>query len=209
MERTKKEQVVEGLKQVFSEAGLVVVTQQSGLNVAEATDLRRKMRDAGARYKVAKNRLTRLALDGSPYAGLIDLFTGPTAIAYSDDPVAAARVAVDFSKKNDKLTVIGGGMPDKPLDEAAIKHLASLPSLDELRAKILGMINTPATRLVGLFQAPAGQLARLAAAYEGAPGAEPAPVTPAEEAPAEDAADETPTEAPEAAEAAPEGGEES
>ena len=205
MERTQKEQVVEGLKRVFSEAGLVVVTQQSGLNVAEATDLRRKMRDAGARYKVAKNRLTRLALDGSPYSELIDLFTGPTAIAYSDDPVAAARVAVDFSRKNDKLTVIGGGMPGKPLDEAAIKHLASLPSLDELRAKILGMINTPATRLVGLFQAPAGQLARLVTVYEGDPGA----TAEAVPAVAEEVSDETPTEAPDAAEAAPEGGEES
>ena len=219
MERIQKEQVVEGLKQVFSEAGLVVVTQQSGLNVAEATDLRRKMRDAGARYKVAKNRLTRIALVGSPYVGLIDLFTGPTAIAYSDDPVAAARVVVDFSKKNDKLVVIGGGMPDQPLDEAAIMHLASLPSLDELRAKILGMINTPATRLVGLFQAPAGQIARLAAAYEGTPGAAPADDAPAAEATeaagavpateAVDAANETATEAPEASETAPEGGEES
>ena len=216
MERTQKEQVVEGLKQVFSEAGLVVVTQQSGLNVAEATDLRRKMRDAGARYKVTKNRLTRLALDGSPYAGLIDLFTGPTAIAYSADSVAAARVTVDFSKKNAKLIVIGGGMPGEPLDEAAIRHLASLPSLDELRAGIVGIISTPATRLVGLFQAPAGQLARLAAAYEGAPGAAPADDTPGAEtadatepAPAEDAADEASAEAPEIAEAAPEGGEES
>lgn len=216
MERTQKEQVVEGLKQVFSEAGLVVVTQQSGLNVAEATDLRRKMRDAGARYKVTKNRLTRLALDGSPYAGLIDLFTGPTAIAYSADSVAAARVTVDFSKKNGKLIVIGGGMPGEPLDEAAIRHLASLPSLDELRAGIVGIISTPATRLVGLFQAPAGQLARLAAAYEGAPGAAPADDTPGAEtadatepAPAEDAADEASAEAPEIAEAAPEGGEES
>ena len=194
MERAQKVQVVEGLKQVFNEAGLVVVTTQSGLNVAEATDLRRKMRDAGARYTVTKNRLTRLALDGSPYAGLIGLFTGPTAIAYSDDPVAAARVAVDFSKKNDKLIVIGGGMPDKPLDEAAIKHLASLPSLDELRAKIVGMINTPATRLVGLLQAPAGQLARLMAAHEGTPGAEPMPVTPADDAPAADAAEAAPAE---------------
>lgn len=199
MERTQKEQVVEGLKQVFSDAGIVVVTQQNGLNVAEATDLRRKMRDAGARYRVTKNRLTCLALDGSPYAGLMDLFTGPTAIAYSDDPVAAARVAVDFSKKNDKLIVIGGGMPDKPLDEAAIKHLAGLPSLDELRAKIVGMISTPATRLVGLFQAPAGQLARLAAAYEGAPRA----------TPAEKAAAEAPTDAPEVAETAPEDAKES
>ena len=216
MERTQKEQVVEGLKQVFGEAGLVVVTQQSGLNVAEATDLRRKMRDAGARYKVTKNRLTRLALGGSPYAGLIDLFTGPTAIAYSADSVAAARVTVDFSKKNGKLIVIGGGMPGEPLDEAAIRHLASLPSLDELRAGIVGIISTPATRLVGLFQAPAGQLARLAAAYEGAPGAVPADDTPGAEtadatepAPAEDAADEASAEAPEIAEAAPEGGEES
>ena len=212
MDRTQKEQVVENLKQVFAEAGLVVVTQQSGLNVAEATDLRRKMREAGASYKVTKNRLTRLALDGSPYVGLTELFSGPTAIAYSEDPVAAAKVVVEYSKKNDKLTVVGGAMPDKLLDQAEVKELAGLPSLDELRAKIVGMINTPATRLVGLFQASAGQLARLTAAYEGTPTGDDAETSApaggaaderASDVAAEAVADEAPEGAPEVADTEP------
>jgi large subunit ribosomal protein L10 len=139
----------------------VVVTHYSGLTVAELGVLRREMRAAGASFKVTKNRLTRRAIEGTKYSPLSDMFTGPTAIAYSDDPVAPARVAVKFAKSNDKLVVIGGALGDEILDVAGIKALASLPSLDELRAKIVGMISTPATRIVGILQAPGGQVARV------------------------------------------------
>ncbi len=165
MDRARKEELVTELSQSFGDAALVVVTQQSGMTVAESTDLRARMREAGAGYKVTKNRLAKLALAGTTYEQISDLFNGPTAIAYSADPVAAARVAVNYSKENDKLVVIGGAMGDTLLDENAVKALASLPSLDELRGKIVGMLNTPATRIAGVLQAPAGQLARVLGAY--------------------------------------------
>ena len=165
MDRARKEELVTELSQSFGDAALVVVTQQSGMTVAESTDLRARMREAGAGYRVAKNRLAKLALAGTTYEQISDLFNGPTAIAYSADPVAAARVAVNYSKENDKLVVIGGAMGDTLLDENAVKALASLPSLDELRGKLVGMLNTPATRVAGVLQAPAGQLARVLGAY--------------------------------------------
>ncbi len=164
MERAKKEQLVADLSGTFGAATIVVVTHQSGLTVAESTDLRRRMLAAGASFKVTKNRLAKLALAGTPYEGLTDLFEGPTAIAYSSDPVAAARVAVGYAKDNQKLTVIGGAMGELRLDADGIKALATLPSLDELRAKLVGMISTPATRIAGVLQAPAGQVARVLAA---------------------------------------------
>ena len=165
MDRARKEELVTELNQSFADASLVVVTQQTGLTVAESTDLRRRMREAGAGYRVTKNRLAKLALAGTTYEQISDLFNGPTAIAYSADPVAAARVAVDYSKENEKLVVVGGAMGDTVLDEGAVKALASLPSLDELRGKLVGMLNTPATRIAGVTQAPAGQLARVFGAY--------------------------------------------
>ena len=165
MERAKKEQLVADLSGTFSEATVVVVTHQNGLTVAESTDLRRRMLAAGASFKVTKNRLAKLALAGTSYEGLADLFEGPTAIAFSTDPVAAAKVAVDFAKTNEKLTVIGGAMGEIRLDANGIKALATLPSLDELRAKLVGMISTPATRIAGVLQAPAGQVARVIAAH--------------------------------------------
>ncbi|MDE0780723.1 MAG: 50S ribosomal protein L10 [Alphaproteobacteria bacterium] len=165
MDRARKEKLVTELNQSFEEASLVVVTQQSGMTVAESTDLRIRMREAGAGYKVTKNRLAKLALAGTTYEPISDLFNGPTAIAFSADPVAAARVAVNYSKENDKLVVIGGAMGDTILDESAVKALASLPSLDELRGKLVGMLSTPATRVAGVLQAPAGQLARVLGAY--------------------------------------------
>jgi large subunit ribosomal protein L10 len=165
VDRARKEELVTELNQSFGDAALVVVTQQSGMTVAESTDLRARMREAGAGYKVTKNRLAKLALAGTTYEQISDLFNGPTAIAYSADPVAAARVAVNYSKENDKLVVIGGAMGDTLLDESAVKALASLPSLDELRGKLVGMLNTPATRVAGVLQAPAGQLARVLGAY--------------------------------------------
>ncbi len=165
MDRARKEELVTELNQSFADASLVVVTQQTGLTVAESTDLRRRMREAGAGYRVTKNRLAKLALAGTTYEQITDLFSGPTAIAYSADPVAAARVAVDFSKENEKLVVVGGAMGETLLDESGVKALASLPSLDELRGKLVGMLNTPATRIAGVTQAPAGQLARVFGAY--------------------------------------------
>ncbi|MCZ6604978.1 MAG: 50S ribosomal protein L10 [Alphaproteobacteria bacterium] len=165
MERAKKEELVASLKQTFDDAALVVVTHQTGLSVAESTELRVKMREAGASFKVAKNRLVKLALVGTPYEGLADLFIGPTAIATSPDPVAAAKVVDGFAKGNDKLTIIGGAMGKDVLEIAQIKALAQLPSLDELRAKLAGLVKTPATNIAVVLQAPAGQLARVFSAY--------------------------------------------
>jgi large subunit ribosomal protein L10 len=149
---------------------LVVVTQQSGLTVAEVNDLRTRMREAGASYKVTKNRLTKLALEGTQYEALKSLFEGPTAIAYSEDPVAAAKVAVKFADENDKLTVIGGAMGAEMLDQTQVEALAKLPSLDELRGKLVGVLQAPATKVAGVIQAPAGQLARVFSAYSAKEG---------------------------------------
>lgn len=149
----------------FGEVALVVVTHQSGLTVAEATDLRRRMREAGANFKVTKNRLARLALEGTKFADIAGLFAGPTAIATSRDPVAAARVAVEFAKESDKLTIIGGALDDKTLDVEGVKALAALPSLDEVRAGIAAMLRAPARRVATVLAAPAGQVARVVRAY--------------------------------------------
>ena len=164
MDRTQKEELVASFNDAFSEATLVVVTSQNGLTVAQSTELRQEMRNAGASFKVTKNRLTRLALKGTKFEHLSDLFKGPTGIAYSDDPVAAARVAVKFADNNDKFVVLGGGLDEQALDVSAVTALAKLPSLDELRGKLVGMIQTPATRIAGVTQAPAGQLARVISA---------------------------------------------
>ena len=164
MDRAQKREAVANLNEVFANASSVVVTQYSGLNVAEISDLRRQMRKAGATFKVTKNRLTKLALDGTPYASISDLFNGPTAIAYSDDPIAPAKVAVDFAKGNNKLVVLGGAMGDSQLDVDGVKALASLPSLDELRGKFVGLLQAPATKLAGVIQAPSLQLARVLSA---------------------------------------------
>jgi large subunit ribosomal protein L10 len=165
MDRSQKADAVAGLNAVFNEVGVVVVTRNLGLSVAQSTALRSKMRDAGASYKVAKNRLARLALKDTDYAGIEDLLTGPTALAYSADPVAAAKAAVDFAKTNDKLEIVGGSMGSQVLDAEGIKALASMPSLDELRGKLVGLINAPATKVVQLVNAPASKLARVFGAY--------------------------------------------
>lgn len=164
MDRGQKEELVADMHQTFEDANMVVVTHYSGLTVAEISALRREMREAGASFKVTKNRLTRRAIDGTKFSPLSDMFTGPTAIAYSDDPVAPAKVAVKFAKSNDKLVVLGGALGEEMLDVDGIKALASLPGLDELRAKIVGMISTPATRIAGVLQAPGGQIARVISA---------------------------------------------
>ena len=161
MDRTEKENLVASMHKTFEDSTIVVVTHYSGLTVGEMGELRDQMREAGASFKVTKNRLTRRALEGTKYQPLEEMFTGPTAIAYSEDPVAAAKAAVNFSKTNDKLIVLGGALGDEQLDVNAVKSLASLPSLDELRAKIVAMISTPATRIAGVLQAPAGQVARV------------------------------------------------
>jgi len=165
VDRTQKQQLVEILRQVFADTVCVVVTQQSGLNVAEATQLRRQVRSAGAGFRVTKNRLARRALAGTAFECLSPLFIGPTAIAFSRDPVAAAKVVVEFANRNAKLTIIGGVLAGREMDAAAVRDLASLPSLDELRAKLIGLLQAPGTRLAVVLQATAGQIARVLAAH--------------------------------------------
>jgi large subunit ribosomal protein L10 len=164
VERSQKEKLVATLHTALSDTVCVVITHQVGLTVAEVTRLRRQMRDAGANFKVTKNRLARLALAGTKFERLSPMFTGPTAIAYSRDPVAAAKIAVEFANKNEKLTIVGGALGSQQLDAAGVKTLATMPSLDELRGKLLGMLNTPATRIAGVLQAPGAQLARVLSA---------------------------------------------
>jgi large subunit ribosomal protein L10 len=165
MDRSQKAESVAQLSTVFSESGVVVITRNLGLSVAQSTALRTKMRDAGASYKVAKNRLARIALKDSDYTGLDDLLTGPTALAYSADPIAAAKAVVDFAKTNDKLEIVGGSMGTTVLDAEGVRALASMPSLNELRATIVGLVQAPATKLAQLTTAPAAKLARVFAAY--------------------------------------------
>ena len=165
MDRSQKAESVASLNAVFNEVGVVVVTRNLGLSVKQSTDLRAKMRDAGGTYKVAKNRLAKLALKDTQYEGLEEYLNGPTALAWSTDPVAAAKAAVDFAKTNDKLEIVGGAMGSTQLDAAGIKALASMPSLDELRAKLVGLVNAPATKVATLVNAPASKLARVFGAY--------------------------------------------
>lgn len=165
MDRRTKEAFVSSLRQELEASQLVIVTQQSGLTVDEVSKLRRQMREAGAEFKVSKNTLSRLAVVGTKNEALTSFLSGPTALAFSKDPIAAAKVSVAFASGNDKLKVIGGSLDGKALDVKDIETLAKLPSLDELRAKIIGVISTPATRVAGVIQAPTGQLARVFGAY--------------------------------------------
>ena len=165
MDKTQKAEVVEDLNGVFANAGSVVVAHYTGLTVAELNDLRARMRAAGASFRVAKNRLAVRALKGTPIEGITDLFKGPTGIAVSNDPVAAAKVSAAYAKDNDKLVILGGSVGTTTLDANGVKALATLPSLDELRGKIVGLLVAPATKIAGVVQAPAGQLARVLAAY--------------------------------------------
>jgi len=165
VDRTEKREFVASLGQVFAETSMVVVAQNKGLTVAEVSDLRRKMRASGSTYKVAKNRLAVLALEGTRFDGIKPMLKGPTALAWSQDPVAVAKTAVDYAKVNDKFVVVGGALGAQMLNADGIKALADLPSLDALRARLVGMIQTPATRIAGVLAAPAGQLARVLGAY--------------------------------------------
>lgn len=165
MDRVQKAEVVENLSGVFAEAGAVVVAHYSGMTVAEMSDLRARMRAAGASFKVAKNRLAKRALEGTPAAGIADLLTGPTGIGYSADPVAAPKVLVAYAKENGKLVILGGAAVGSVLNVEGVKTLAELPSLDQLRGKIIGLLQAPATKVAGVLQAPASQLARVFSAY--------------------------------------------
>jgi len=165
MDRTQKAEVVTSLSGLFGEAGSVVVAHYSGMTVAQMGDLRSRMRAAGASFKVAKNRLAVRALQGTPAEAIAHLFKGPTGIAISRDPIAASKVVVAFAKENAKLVILGGIVAGTAVDANGVKALAELPSLDELRGKIIGLINAPATKLAGLLAAPGGQLARVIGAY--------------------------------------------
>lgn len=165
MDRTQKEEMVSFLKGVFDTSSSVVVIRNKGLNVAEMSDLRNQMREGGATLKVAKNRLARLALDGTEIEGLGDQLTGTTVLGYSEDVVAPAKILVKYAKDNDKIEIVGGTMENTILDENGVKALAALPGLDELRGKIVGLLQAPAGKLASVTQAPAGQLARVFGAY--------------------------------------------
>ncbi|AAK22483.1 50S ribosomal protein L10 [Caulobacter vibrioides] len=166
MDRAQKQESIESLKSVFADAGAVVVTHYMGLTVAEMTDLRLRLRKEGAAIKVVKNTLALKALDGKLGDKGDKLFTGPVAIAYGPDAVSAAKIAVQFAKENDKLKIVGGVLDQtNVLDEAGVRALATLPSLDELRGKLIGLIQAPATKIAGVLQAPAAQLARVFNAY--------------------------------------------
>lgn len=165
MDRAQKPIVVEELNRVFNEVNVVVVTRNLGLTVAQSTALRLKMRDGGATFKVTKNSLAKIATKGTVYESISDMLTGPVALASSIDPVAAAKIVVEFAKTNDKLEIVGGAMGSTVLDVNGVKALATMPSLDELRAKIVGLVQAPATKIVQIVQAPAGQLARVFGAY--------------------------------------------
>ena len=165
MDRAGKNELVAALNAVFKTTKVVVVAHYSGLTVAQMQTLRRQMKHAGAAVKVAKNRLAKIALDGTDVATIAPLLKGPTLIAYSGDPVAAPKVAVDFAKANERFVILGGAMGKTPLNSDGIKALAALPSLDELRAKMIGLIQAPATKLAQLLNAPGAQLARVVQAY--------------------------------------------
>ena len=164
MKRSDKKDLVQNLKDELDSSTSVIVTHYSGLTVNESEELRSEMRDNGAKFKVTKNRLTKLALEQTQFKDLADLFTGPTAIAYSDDPVAPAKVAVSFEKKLENFKIIGGGYNGEKIDLEKINFLATLPSMDELRGKILGIISAPAQKIALIVKEPAGQIARLVSA---------------------------------------------
>lgn len=165
MNRTQKQESVQGLNTAFQDSDLVIVTHNNGMNAAQTQDLRAKTRAAGVRYKVAKNRLAQLAVKGTQFEGMASLLKGPTGLLLSNDPVAAAKVVSDFAKGNPNLVIVGGAMGTNIMDAKAVKTLATLPSMDELRSKLIGLIQAPATKVACVLQAPAGQLARVTRAY--------------------------------------------
>jgi large subunit ribosomal protein L10 len=165
VDRAAKSELVATLNDVFANTSVVVVAHYKGLTVADMQKLRTQMKQAGATVKVAKNRIAKIALEGTDVASISDLLQGPTLIAYSSDPVAAAKVAVDFAKGNEKLVILGGAMGRTSLNVDGVRALATMPSLDELRAKIVGFVNAPATKIAQVVNAPAAKLARVFGAY--------------------------------------------
>ncbi len=165
VDRAEKRQLVKTLHDAFTTTNVVVVAHYAGLTVAQMTELRRQIKAVGGTVKVAKNRLVKLALEGTDVAGISDLFRGPTLVAFSDDPVAAPKVTAAFAKEHDKLVILGGAMGTTVLDEAGVKSLAALPSLDELRGKLVGLLQAPGGKIAQVVNAPGGQLARVLNAY--------------------------------------------
>ncbi len=165
MDRKEKAEFIATLSAVFADTSFVLVAQNKGLTVADVSNLRRRMKEAGATYKVAKNRLATRALDGTRFQGIQPLLRGPTALAWSTDPVAVAKTAVEFAKGNDKFVILGGALGSQTLTPDGVKALSELPSLEPLRAQLLGLIQTPATRIAGVLQAPGSQLARVFSAF--------------------------------------------
>ncbi len=161
MKRSDKNNFVQNLKDELKNSNSVIVSHYSGLSVLETDNLRKEMRSNGAKFKVTKNRLTKIALEDTPYASIADLFSGPTAIAYSDDPVAPAKVSVEFEKKFENFKIIGGSYEGEKIDLEKINFLASLPSLDSIRGKLLGLLNAPAQKIASILQVPGGQLAQV------------------------------------------------
>ncbi len=161
MERAAKRELVSSLHDVFKDTGVVVVTHYAGMTVAQMTDFRRRVKEVGGSVKVAKNRLAKLAVKDTGSAGIADLFKGQTCIAYSKDPIAAAKVAVKYAKENEKLVILGGTMGSTVLGPDGVKALAELPSLDELRAKLIGLLNAPATKIARTIKEPGAKLARV------------------------------------------------
>jgi large subunit ribosomal protein L10 len=165
LERAEKREVVTALHDVFAKTGVVVVAHYAGLTVAQMTKLRSEMRSAGGRVKVAKNRLVKLALEGTDAKGIADLLKGPTCLAFSEDPVAAPKIAVKFAKANEKFVILGGSMGNTVLDAKGVNSLADLPSLDELRGKLIGLLQAPASKIARTLTEPGAQLARVFGAY--------------------------------------------
>lgn len=165
MERAEKRDVVTALHDVFAKTGVVVVAHYAGLTVAQMTKLRSEMRSAGGKVKVAKNRLVKLALDGTDAKGIADLLKGPTCLAFSADPIAAPKIAVKFAKANEKFVILGGAMGTTVLDAKGVSALADLPSLDELRGKLIGLLQAPASKIARTLNEPGAQLARVFGAY--------------------------------------------
>jgi len=165
VDRKEKAAFIDALNAVFADTSFVLVGRNAGLTVADVSDLRRRMRAAGATYKVAKNRLALRALDGTNFDGIAPLLKGPTALAWSKDPVAVAKTAIEFARTNDKFVILGGALGRQTLSADGVKALAELPSLETLRAQLLGLIQTPATRIAGVLQAPGGQIARVLSAF--------------------------------------------
>lgn len=165
MDRNEKTEVVSALHASLKEMGVVVVTRNLGMSVAQSTQLRQKMRDAGATFRVTKNRLAKIAIADTDYAGIDEMLVGPIGLATSTDPIAAAKVVIEFAKTNDKLEIVGGAMGTQVLNAEGVKALAALPSLNEMRATLIGLIQSPATKLATVIQAPAAQLARVFNAY--------------------------------------------